>query len=93
MYHLTMPKTFSEMHRSPERSKKKRIVYFQKIWKFSLRFIFGNSNMYMCVCKYTRMYHVYIYMHIHIYMYVYIPLLAFKMLTDSEIFFGHSFFI
>lgn len=28
MYHLTMPKTFSEMHRSPEQSKKERIAYF-----------------------------------------------------------------
>lgn len=86
LYRLTMSKTFGEMHRSPEQTKKERIAYFQRIWKFSLRFIFGNSNVYMCVCRYTHMYRVHIYMHIHIYMYVYIPLLSFKMLTGSETF-------
>lgn len=80
LYRLTMSRTFGEMHRSPEQTKKERIAYFQKIWKFSLRFIFGNSNVYMCVCKYTHVSCIYI----HAYTYIHVCIYSFAFFKNDN---------
>lgn len=76
MYHLTMPKTFSEMHRSQNKASKKNCIFLENL-EILIEVLFLVIVTCICVCKYTHMYHVCIYMHIHIHMYVYIPLTYF----------------